>query len=120
MRPVPRRRTAFVGVSDHCGWAVFMTLDPRGTVIDRRRVTLVEAGIPNLPHHHDAQSLPIEQAVALIEKVRLSAAACAVRALDALSSDVAADIAGIAMRKCATLPPTVQERITDYRAQTRA
>jgi hypothetical protein len=56
------------------------------------------------------------EAVALVERVRASAAACARSALEALPADVAA----IAIRKRPILPPTIAERITNYRAQNMA
>jgi hypothetical protein len=104
-----------VGVADHCGWAVLVTVAD-GQLIDRRRVELVEPGLPSLPHHHEAQALPIKQAVALIHRVQASAEKCAARSLDALAAEVP-HIAGITLRKCQPLPETIAERITNYRAQ---
>lgn len=60
--------------------------------------------------------LPMERAVALVERVRTSAEMHAVRALDAVASAVP-HAAGIALRTCQPLPPTIAERITDYRAR---
>ncbi len=62
-----------LGVSDHGGWAVLVTADRDGALLDRRRVELVDEGLPKLPHHHDAQGLPADEAVALVERVRVSA-----------------------------------------------
>jgi hypothetical protein len=106
---------AIVGVADHCGWAVLVTV-ANGQLIDRRRVELVEPGLPSLPHHHEAQALPIDQAIALIHRVQDSAERCAAQSLNALAVEVP-KIAGIAMRKCQPLPETIAERITNYRAQ---
>jgi hypothetical protein len=106
-----------IGISDHAGWAVLMTVAGDGTLIDRRRVELLDEGLPSLPHHHDAQALPIEQALALIERVRVSADRHAKRALDAVATAVSARIQGVAIRRCPPLPPTVAERLADYRAQ---
>lgn len=105
-----------VGVSDHGGWAVLVTATPDGALLDRRRVELVDDALPALPHHHEGQLLPVDEAVALIERVRLSAERHARVALD----DVAAALPhglGIALRTCPPLPPTVAERLTDYRAR---
>jgi hypothetical protein len=109
-----KRETA-VGVSDHSGWVVLMTATADGTLLDRRRVELVDAGLPTMPHHHDGQRLPIEEAVALVETVRRSAERNAKVRLDALASEIPA-ISGIALRACPPLPETVAERITSYRA----
>jgi hypothetical protein len=110
------RRKAIVGVSDHGGWAVLMTVRPGGPVVDRRRILLVDEGLPALPHHHDAQKLPVDEGVALVEQVAASAARCARAALDALAADVKVAIGGIALRACPPLPPTIAERISSYRA----
>jgi len=108
---------AIVGVFDHNGWAIFMTVAADGTLLDRRRVELVDDGLPKLPHHHEAQALPIEEALALIDRVRLSAERHAVAALEAVALAVPSRLVGLAMRACPPLPPTVAERLRDYRAQ---
>ena len=105
-----------IGVSDHGGWVVLVTAARDGTLLDRRRVELVGEGLPKLPHHHDAQGLPVDQAVALVERVRVSAQEHAVRALDAVAM-AAPRILGVALRECPPLPPTIAERIRNYRAQ---
>ena len=105
-----------IGVSDHGGWAVFVTVARDGTLLDRRRVELVGEGLPKLPHHSEGQGLPINEAVELVERVRESAERHAVLALDAVATAVPR-ILGVALRKCQPLPPTIAERIKDYRAQ---
>ncbi|MBX7169011.1 MAG: hypothetical protein K1X74_21930 [Pirellulales bacterium] len=106
-----------VGVSDHGGWAVFVTAAADGTLLDRRRVELVDDDLPKIPHHCEAQSLPLDEAVALVERVRESAVRNARLALDAVAATMPGRIRGIALRQCPELPPTVAERIRDYRAQ---
>ena len=108
---------AFVGVADHSGWAVLVTVAGDGTFLDRRRIELVDAGLPILPHHHECQGLPIEQALELVERVRTSAERHAKSSLDALAAAVPAKIHGVALRECPLLPDTVGERIRNYRAQ---
>ena len=112
--------SAVVGVADHGGWAVLVTALPDGTALDRRRVELVPVGLPRFPHHHEGQSLPLRQAVDLVERVRTAARQQTADELDALAASSSATISGIASRKCVSLPPTVSERISDYRAQTAA
>jgi hypothetical protein len=111
------KTTATVGVADHGGWAVLLTVVPEGVVVDRRRVTLVDDGLPPLPHHHEAQMLPCEAGVALVNRVRASAQQRARAALEDLAAEVPIPIRGIALRKCPELPPTIAERIANYRAQ---
>ena len=108
-----------IGVSDHGGWAVLVTVARDGTLLDRRRVELVDEGLPKIPHHSEAQRLPLDEAVALVERVRASAERHAALALDAVTTAVPR-VLGIALRKCPPLPPTIAERIKDYHAQNNA
>jgi hypothetical protein len=108
---------ASVGVSDHAGWAVLVTVDAAGRLIDRRRITLVEDGLPVMPHHHDAQRLPPDEGVMLVQRVQASAERCARAVLAALARELSVAIAAIALRERPALPPTIAERITNYRAQ---
>ena len=112
---------AIIGVSDHGGWAVLVTAAADGTLLDRRRVELVDDDLPKIPHHSEAQRLPIDQAVALVERVRLSAERHAKLRLDEVATSMPArSILGVALRQCPALPPTIAERIKDYRAQNNA
>ena len=108
--------SGIVGVSDHGGWAVLVTATRDGTLVDRRRVDLVDADLPKLPHHHDAQGLPLDQAVALVERVRVSAERHAALALEGVAM-TSPRISGVALRKLQDLPPTIAERLKDYRSQ---
>lgn len=104
-----------IGAADGSARAVLVTL--AGTkVIDRRRIELGEEGLPMHPHHHEGQKLPIDEAVALVERVRAGAERRAKQGLAALAGSVG-DVAAIALRVRPELPPTIAERITDYRAQ---
>jgi hypothetical protein len=105
-----------IGISDHGGWAVLVTVARDGTLLDRRRVELVDESLPALPHHHEGQGLPPDEAVALVERVRVSAEKHAVLALEAVAMAVR-PILGVALRSCPQLPPTIAERIKDYRAR---
>ncbi len=125
------RRAAIVGVAEHGSSAVLVTVAPGGELLDRRRIDLIDRGLPTYPHHHEgswavgrylhipgARALSLADAVALVERVRASAASGARAALEALSAAVPVPIAGIAIRACPKLPPTTEERIADNRAQT--
>src|SRR6201999_3917144 len=83
------------------------------------------------PHHHEgswavgrylntpgAKPIALADVVALVERVRASAARGALEGLEALAAAVPMPIASIAIRACPTLPPTTEERIADSRAQT--
>lgn len=106
-----------IGVWDHWGWAVLVTAAADGTLLDRRRVELIGEGLPKFPYHHEAQMLPLDEAEKLIERVRASAEHCAELALDAVAAAVSRPILGVAIRQCPLLPPSIAERIQDYRAQ---
>lgn len=54
--------------------------------------------------------------MALINRVRESAAQGALQSLEALAETVAVPVTGIAIRVCPPLPPTTEERIADSRA----
>jgi hypothetical protein len=110
-------RRAIVGAADHGGWAVLVTVSDDGTMIDRRRVELVDADLPRHPHHHEGQRLPGQEAVKLVERVRVSADRHAGDCLDALAAAVPVNVVGIAIRRCPSLPPSIAERIADHRAQ---
>jgi hypothetical protein len=113
------RDDGIIGVSDHGGWAVFVTVAADGTLLDRRRVELVDSDLPKIPHHSEGQRLPLDEAVALVERVRLSAEKHAKLGLDAIAKTLSGRIIilGVALRQCPVLPPTIAERIKDYRAQ---
>jgi hypothetical protein len=110
-----------------------MTVAPGGELLDRRRIDLTDRDLPTHPHHHEgswavgrylstpgARVLSLADAVALVERVRASAALGARESLGALAEAVRVPIAGIAIRACPKLPPTIEERIADNRAQTMA
>jgi len=112
------RNGAIIGVSDHGGWAVLVTVARDGTLLDRRRVELVDENLPKIPHHSEGQTLPINEAVELVERVRISAERHAKLALNAVTMAVPAGITGVALRENPSwLPSTVSERIKNYRAQ---
>ncbi len=111
------RDEGLIGISDHGGWAVLVTVAPDGTLLDRRRVELVDQDLPKIPHHSEGQRLPLHEAVALVDRVRVSAERHAKLSLDAVAMTVPGRIRGVALRQCPALPPTIAERIKDYRAQ---
>jgi hypothetical protein len=127
------QQAATVGVAEHGSSAVLVTVAPCGEFLDRRRIELIDRGLPSHPHHHEgswavgrylnipgARALLLADAVALVERVRASAARGARESLEALAAAVPMPIASIAIRACPKLPPTTEERIADNRAQTLA
>jgi hypothetical protein len=124
-------RSAIVGVAEHGNSAVLVTVALDGELVDRRRIDLTDRDMPTHPHHHEgswavgrylntpgARVMSLADAVALVERVRASAARGARDSLEALASAVPVPIARIAIRACPELPPTIEQRIADNRAQT--
>jgi hypothetical protein len=122
------QHAAAVGVAEHGNSAVLVTIAPGGELLDRRRVDLTR-GLPTHPYHHEgswavgryanspwARAISLADAVALVERVRESAARGARESLEALAATVAVPIASVAIRVCPRLPPTTEERIRDNRA----
>jgi hypothetical protein len=68
--PLTSSTCGIIGVSDHGGWAVLVTVTRAGALLDRRRVELVDEYLPAIPHHHEGQLLPPDEALALVERVR--------------------------------------------------
>jgi hypothetical protein len=110
---------------------VLVTVARGGEFLDRRRIDLTERDLPTHPHHHEgswalgryanspwAKPISLAEAVELVERVRASAARGARESLAALAAAVPMPIASIAIRVCPKLPPTIEERIADNRAQT--
>ena len=116
-----------VGVADHSGWAHFVSaalVDGEPAVVDRRRVELIEDGIPTQPYHHETLTLNEADAERLLRRVRQSIAECTARALDRLSADLSPryQVAAIAMREptLERLPETVGEAHRSYHTMCRA
>lgn len=122
--------TATVGVAEHANTAVLVTVSSSGELLDRRSIALTR-GLSTHPHHHEGswavgrypnssggRKISLAEAVALVERVREAAARGAKEGLDQLAAAVSVPIVAIAIRVCPKLPPTIEERIRDNRAQT--
>lgn len=124
---------ATVGVAEHGNSAVLVTIAHDATLLDRRRIDLTDSSLPTHPHHHEGswavgrylntpgtRPMPLAEAVALVERVREAAGQGARSSLAALAAAVPLPITAISLRICPELPPTIEERIRDNRAQTYA
>ena len=116
-----------VGVSDHNGWAVLVSAaiaNGAPAVVDRRRVSLIEDGVPSQPYHHETLALGDAESEQLLHKVRRSIAACTEHALRQLAADLFPRyrVAAVTIRHppLADLPPTVGEVHRSYHATCRA
>lgn len=87
-----------VGIAHHFGWAVAVTARADGTVVDRRRIELVEPGVATAPIHHEGTSLDDAAALELVREVRASAQRATSVSLDELASAVAEPIESMSLR----------------------
>jgi hypothetical protein len=116
-----------VGVADHNGWVVLVAaaaVNGEPAVVDRRRVSLIEKGVPSQPYHHETLALSDAESEQLLRKVRRSIASCAALALDHLAADLSprSQVAAITIRQppLAHLPATIGEVHGSYYVQCRA
>ena len=113
-----------VSVAEHTGWAHLICVAASGlvpVVIARRRVTLIDSGLPKQPYEHDSTAMREHEANALIAQVRRS---IATRTSDALTRVVTElprsyAVVALAIRKppFADLPKTIAAVRKSYRLQ---
>ena len=119
-----RREPCVVSVADHTGWAHAVCVGVRGqapAVIQRRRMSLIDRGLPTLPYHHDTTAMREDEANALFARVQRSIAARTSEALTEVVRELtpACDVVALAIREppFAELPETVAEVRKSYRLQ---
>jgi hypothetical protein len=112
-----------VGIAHHLGWAVAVTASADYEVIDRRRMELLDPGLPNAPIHHEGgphlmhrQGDPLDDdaLIALTAKVRASAVRVTSAALDDLAAALPEAIVSMSLRAWPDDFPTdiaVQRRV---------
>jgi hypothetical protein len=87
-----------LGIADHFGWAVAVTASADHQVVDRRRIELVERGLPAAPIHYEGKRLDVAATAALVAKVRASVVRTASAALDQLAAALPEPVASISLR----------------------
>jgi len=112
-----------LGIAHHFGWAVAVTASADHRIVDRRRIELIEPGVPTAPIHHEggphdlhrsAEPLSDEGLAALVAYVRGSVVRSAAAALDELATAVPAPIVSMSLRAWAADFPqdiAVQRRV---------
>jgi len=75
-----------VGIYDHLGWAVSITASGDHDVVDRRRIDLIEPGVPNMPIHHPGRGRWRDKIEALVTGARASAERATAASLDTLTA----------------------------------
>lgn len=96
-----------LGVAHHLGWAVAVTASVDHDVVDRRRIELIEPGLPAAPIHHEGgphdlhrQGEPLDDAAlaALVATVRASVVRATTGAFDGLERTVPQPIVSLSLR----------------------
>jgi hypothetical protein len=96
-----------LGVAPHFGWAVAVTASSDHRVVDRRRIDLIEAGLPPAPIHHEGGAhamhrhgapLDDEELATLVAAVRASAGRATADAFDELARALPAPIVSLSLR----------------------
>jgi hypothetical protein len=113
-----------VSVAEHAGWAHLVCVGTSGlvpAVVERRRVTLIDSGLPRQPYEHESVGMKEDEANELIARVRRSIAARAALALQRLVTELspAHAVVALAIRKppFPELPGTVSAVWQSYRLQ---
>src|SRR6266550_5391683 len=96
-----------LGIAHHLGWAVAVTASADHKVVDRRRIELIEPGLPAAPIHHEGgphrlhlPTAPLDDSAlaALVAEVRASAVRVASAALDEVAAASPEPIVSMSLR----------------------
>ena len=95
-----RGAPCMVSVAEHTGWAHLVCVAAPGlvpVVIARRRVTLIDPGLPTMPYEHESVGMKEDEASALIARVRRSIAARTTLALQRVVTELSPTYAAVAL-----------------------
>ena len=109
-----------VGIAPHNGWVVAVTVTDAPKILDRRRIELLDPGLPNQPYHHETLEMNMAEAEALIKRVRASALACAHRALSQLRTEHPFHVLALREPPLPASPATVAEVHASHHLLSRA
>lgn len=87
-----------LGIADHFGWAVAVTASADHEVVDRRRIELIEPGLPEAPIHYEGHRRDVAATAALVAKVRVSVVRASSVALDALAGALPEPVVSMSLR----------------------
>ena len=87
-----------LGIAHHFGWAVAVTGSADHRVVDRRRIELIEPGMPTAPIHHEGKPLDDDAAADLVAQVRASAVRATSASLHELAAALPAPIVSMSLR----------------------
>jgi hypothetical protein len=87
-----------LGIAHHFGWAVAVAASADHEVVARRRIELIEPGMPAAPIHHDGKPFDDAAVTALVAKVRASVFRAASASLDGLAAALPEPIVSMSLR----------------------
>jgi hypothetical protein len=87
-----------VGIAHHLGWAVAVTTSAGPVVADRRRIELLEPGMPAAPIEHEAKPLDDDAAARMVAEVRASALRATSASLDQLAASLPGPVVSMSLR----------------------
>ena len=87
-----------VGIAHHLGWAVAITASGGHEVVDRRRIELIEPGLPTAPIEHEARTLDDEDAARMVAQARASALRATSASLDQLAASLPGPVVSMSLR----------------------
>ena len=103
---------AVIGATDHYARAELVTLGLRNgapVFLDRRRVVLIDEGLPSAPYHHEALELDIGAATDLVNRVRRSVTRRAGAAVSAMRAAWGAEALILPASPYDSLPDSLEE-----------
>ena len=109
-----------LGIAHHLGWAVAVTASGHD-VVDRRRIDLIEPGVPAALIHHEGGAHALHRTgdppdddtlAALVAQVRASALRATAASLDELETDLPEPIVSVSIR---AWPPDFPDDIATQR-----
>lgn len=119
-----KRAPCVVSVAEHTGWAHLVCVAASAqvpAVVERRRVTLIDDGVPRQPYEHDSTALREDEANALVARVRRSVAARTSETLTRVVTELSRSyaVAALTIRKPPfdDLPDTIVAVRESYRLQ---
>ena len=87
-----------MGIAHHLGWAVAVTASAGYEVVDRRRIELIEPGVPAAPVEHEISYLDDDAAVKVVAAARASALRAASASLDRLAASLPGPVGSMSLR----------------------
>jgi hypothetical protein len=87
-----------LGIADHLGWAIAVTVSGDHEVVDRRRIELIEPGMSSAPIHYESRRMDVATTVALVAEVRASVVRASSAALDEIAAALPAPVRSISLR----------------------